>query len=144
MATIETTYPGELRTEAKHVQSGKRIITDAPLDNKGKGEAFSPTDLLSASLGSCMLTLMGIASGEHKINIDGTSCSITKIMASEPRRVCEIQITFTFPKENYTDKQKAILERAAITCPVAKSLHPDLLQNIVFNYSAVTSSVGTA
>lgn len=134
MATIETTYLGELRTEATHIQSGNKTITDAPLDNKGKGEAFSPSDLLSASLGSCMLTIMGITSREHDINIDGTTCSITKIMASEPRRVSEIQITFNFPKGDYTDKQRAILERAAITCPVAKSLHPDLLQNIVFNF----------
>lgn len=134
MATIETTYLGELRTEATHVKSEIKIITDAPLDNQGKGEAFSPTDLLSASLGSCMLTLMGIASREHTINIDGTNCSITKIMASEPRRVSEIQITFNFPKGDYTDKQKVILERAALTCPVAKSLHPDLIQNITFNF----------
>ncbi len=134
MATIETTYLGELRTEATHVQSCIKIITDAPVDNHGKGEAFSPTDLLSASLGSCMLTLMGIASREHTINIDGTSCSITKIMASEPRRVSEIQVTFNFPKGDYTDKQKVILERAALTCPVAKSLHPDLIQNITFNF----------
>ena len=134
MATIETTYLGELRTEATHVLSGNKTITDAPLDNKGKGEAFSPSDLLSASLGSCMLTIMGIAAGEHDINIDGTSCSITKIMASEPRRVSEIQITVNFPKGDYTDKQRVILERAALSCPVAKSLHPDLLQNVVFNF----------
>jgi putative redox protein len=134
MATIETTYLGELRTEATHVQSGKKTITDAPLDNQGKGEAFSPTDLLSASLGSCMLTIMGIASREHDINIDGTTCSIIKIMASDPRRVGEIKITFNFPKVDYTEKQKVILERAAITCPVAKSLHPDLLQSVVFNF----------
>jgi uncharacterized OsmC-like protein len=134
MATIETTYIGELRTEATHVFSGNRIITDAPLDNQGKAEAFSPTDLLSASLGSCMFTIMGIAAREHEIQIDGTTCSITKIMASEPRRVAEIQIIFNFPDIRYTDKQKLILERAAIHCPVAKSLHPDLVQNITFNF----------
>lgn len=134
MATIETTYIGELRTEATHVFSGNRIITDAPLDNQGKAEAFSPTDLLSASLGSCMFTIMGIAAREHEIQIDGTTCSITKIMASEPRRVAEIQIIFNFPDIRYTDKQKLILERAALHCPVAKSLHPDLVQNITFNF----------
>jgi len=134
MATIETTYIGELRTEATHVFSGNRIITDAPLDNQGKAEAFSPTDLLSASLGSCMFTIMGIAAREHDIQIDGATCSITKIMAADPRRVSEIQIVFNFPDIRYTDKQKLILERAAIHCPVAKSLHPDLVQNITFNF----------
>lgn len=134
MATIETIYLGELRTEAKHVLSGDKVITDAPLDNQGKGEAFSPTDLMSASLGSCMLTIMGIAAREHGFNIDGTSCSITKIMAADPRRVSEIQINFDFPAIQYGDKQKLILEKAARNCPVAKSLHPDLIQNVNFNF----------
>lgn len=134
MATIETTYLGDLRTEAKHVLSSNEIITDAPLDNQGKGAAFSPTDLMSASLGSCMFTIMGIAAREHGIEIDGSSCSITKIMAAEPRRVSEIQISFKFPDIRYTDKQKLILERAARNCPVAKSLHPDLIQSISFNF----------
>ena len=134
MATIETRYLGELRTEAKHVLSGNTLITDAPLDNQGKGEAFSPSDLMSASLGSCMLTIMGIAAQEHGIDINGSTCSITKIMASEPRRVSEIQIHFYFPAINYSDKQKIILERAAKNCPVAKSLHPDLVQNVRFNF----------
>jgi putative redox protein len=134
MATIETSYLGELRTEAKHVLSGNTLITDAPLDNQGKGEAFSPTDLMSASLGSCMLTIMGIAAKEHGIDINGSTCSITKIMASEPRRVSEIQIHFNFPAINYSDKQKLILERAAKNCPVAKSLHPDLVQMVRFNF----------
>lgn len=134
MATIETKYPGDLRTEAMHVSSGNQIITDAPVDNQGKGAAFSPTDLMSASLGSCMFTIMGIAAREHGINIDGSSCSITKIMAAEPRRVSEIRISFNFPDIRYTDKEKAILERSALNCPVAKSLHPDLIQNITFNF----------
>ncbi len=136
MATIESIYLGDLRTEATHLFSGNKTITDAPLDNKGKAESFSPSDLLTASLGSCMMTIMGIAAREHGIQIDGTTCSLTKIMASEPRRVSEIQVVLTFPKEDYTPKEKAILERAAITCPVAKSLHPDLIQNIKFNYGA--------
>jgi putative redox protein len=134
MATIETIYLGGLRTEAKHVLSENTLITDAPLDNQGKGEAFSPTDLMSASLGSCMFTIMGIAAREHGIDIDGSTCSITKIMAAEPRRVSEIQISFNFPAINYSDKQKLILERAAKNCPVAKSLHPDLVQNVSFNF----------
>ena len=134
MATIHTKYLGDLRTEATHIQSGNVIITDAPLDNKGKGEAFSPSDLLTSALGSCMLTIMGITAREQDINIDGTTCSITKIMASDPRRVSEVQITFNFPQGNYSEKDKTILKRSAETCPVAKSVHPDLIQNLVFNF----------
>ena len=134
MATIETVYLGELRTEATHVRSDNKLITDAPVDNNGKGEAFSPSDLLATALGSCMLTIMGMAAREQEINMDGTTCSITKIMAAEPRRVGETQITFNFPKANYSDKVKTVLQRAALTCPVAKSLHPDLLQNVAFNF----------
>ena len=98
MPTIKTTYQGELRTEAVHVQSGTHIITDAPVDNQGKGEAFSPTDLLSASLASCMMTIMGIAGRTHNIALDGTTCDITKIMSASPRKVAEIQISFQFPQ----------------------------------------------
>lgn len=134
MATIQTTYLGELRTEATHVYSGNKTITDAPLDNQGKAESFSPTDLLTASLGSCMITIMGIAAREHGINIEGTTCTLTKIMASDPRRVSEIQVVLNFPKGDYTDREKAILERSALNCPVAKSLHPDLVQKVTFNY----------
>jgi uncharacterized OsmC-like protein len=135
MATVETVYLGELRTEARHVRSGEKILTDAPVDNQGKGEAFSPTDLLATALGSCMLTVMGIAAREQKVSIDGTTCSITKIMGTEPRRVEEVQITFNFPANDYTDKVKIILERAAHTCPVSKSLHPDLKETLVFNWA---------
>jgi putative redox protein len=134
MATIESVYLGELRTEATHVRSANKLITDAPLDNNGRGEAFSPSDLLATALGSCMLTIMGMAAHEQGVDMDGTTCSITKIMASEPRRVSEAQITFNFPKAIYSDKAKAVLQRAALTCPVAKSLHPDLLQNVTFNF----------
>lgn len=134
MATIESVYLGELRTEATHVYSGTKTITDAPLDNKGKAESFSPSDLLTASLGSCMMTIMGIAAREHGVDIEGTTCSLTKIMATDPRRVSEIQVVLTFPSASYSDKEKSILERSALTCPVAKSLHPDLLQNVKFVY----------
>ena len=134
MATIETYYEGSLRTIAKHVASDAIIVTDAPVDNHGKGAAFSPTDLLSASLGSCMLTVMGIACQTHGIHIDGTKMNITKIMASNPRRVCEIQIDFSFPHLTFDDHQKLILERAARTCPVALSLHPDIKQTIRFDW----------
>ncbi|MBC7743575.1 MAG: OsmC family protein [Flavobacterium sp.] len=138
MATIETNYLGDLRTEATHIQSGNKLITDAPLDNKGKGEAFSPSDLLAAALGSCMLTIMGITAREQGINIEATTCSIVKIMASDPRRVSEVQIKFNFPIANYSDKIQTILKRAAYNCPVAKSLHPDILQNVVFDFAGET------
>jgi putative redox protein len=133
METIRTKYSGNLRTEAKHVKSGEIIVTDAPVDNNGRGETFSPTDLLAASLGSCMLTVMGIAARTHEIKFDETEISITKIMVSNPRRVAEIAIDFQLP-EYYTDKEKQILEKTALTCPVALSLHPDLKQTITFNY----------
>lgn len=132
--TINTLYIGELRTEATHVKSGNILITDAPLDNKGKGEAFSPTDLLATSLGSCMITIMGIAAREHGFNIDGTRAKIWKIMASDPRRVGEVKIELTFPRHDYTEKEKKIIERSAFTCPVYLSLHPDLKKTITFNY----------
>lgn len=131
--TSTITYLGDLRTEATHTQSQEKIITDAPVDNKGKGEAFSPTDLLATSLGNCMLTIMGIAAREREINIEGTSCAITKIMAADPRRVSEIHAEIAFTG-SYIDKEKAILEHAAKTCPVFYSLHPDILKVITFKY----------
>lgn len=138
MTTIESIYLGELRCESIHTKSGQKLISDAPLDNQGKGEAFSPTDLLATALGTCMLTVMGIAAREHHINMNGTSCNIVKIMASNPRRVSEVQIEFIFPKGmKYSDKEKAILERTALTCPVAKSVHPDLIQQVKFHYELV-------
>ena len=132
--TIETIYTGELRTQATHLASQNTIITDAPLDNNGKGEAFSPTDLLAASLGSCMLTIMGIAANTHGFSIDGTKISITKIMAANPRRVGEIIVDFTFSNNNYNDKEKMLIEKAAASCPVALSLHPDIKQTVQFNW----------
>lgn len=133
MKTAEITYLGNLRTEATHKLSGKQIITDAPTDNQGKGEAFSPTDLLSTSLGCCMLTIMGIVSNRHSLDIAGTRVEITKIMDANPRRVVEIVVQMTLPK-TYTTKEKDLLENAALTCPVAKSLHPDIKQTVSFVY----------
>lgn len=133
MATIETIYKGGLRTEATHIQSGTKIITDAPVDNHGKGEAFSPTDLMSASLASCMLTIMGIAANSHGINMDDTECSVTKIMAADPRRVSEIVVNFRFP-QTYTEKEQKILERAALTCPVHISLNENLKKTVDFGW----------
>jgi putative redox protein len=134
MKTSKITYTGNLRTEAIHLQSGSTIITDAPTDNNGKGEAFSPTDLLSTSLGCCMLTIMGIVAERHNIKIEGTTVEITKKMEANPRRVGEIIVEFTMPKNSYSDKDKELLEHTARTCPVAKSLSQELKQTVIFNY----------
>jgi len=134
MHTIENKYLGQLRIESTHLKSGNKIISDAPTDNNGKGEAFSPTDLVSSALGSCMLTIMGIKANNSGIDIEGARVNITKIMSANPRKIEEIKVDFFMPKNNYSDKEKIILERAAKTCPVALSLHPDLKQTIIFNY----------
>lgn len=137
MATIQTFYIDELRTEATHVYSGTKLITDAPIDNQGKAESFSPTDLLAASLGSCMITIVGIAARTHgfELKLRGTKMDITKIMKSDPRRVGEIQVEMTFPEgSDFTEKEKKIIEHTSRTCPVALSLHPDLVQTWTFNW----------
>src|SRR5580698_6912856 len=123
--TSKVIYTGSLRTTAEHLKSGSKIITDAPLDNHGKGEAFSPTDLMATSLANCMLTVMGIACQSRNINIDGTVAEVTKIMAANPRRVAEIQVKLTFPPMKYTDDEKKLIEHTARICPVAQSLHPN-------------------
>ena len=128
-------YLGDLRTENTHLKSGNVVITDAPTDNNGRGEAFSPTDLLCTSLAACALTLMGIAANNHAIKMGSVKAEITKVMGIEPRRVVEIIINYSFGKENsYTEKEKKILENSARTCPVAKSLNPEIKQNITFKY----------
>ena len=134
MPTIYTEYLGDLRTKALHLQTGNILITDAPLDNQGKGEAFSPTDTLATALGSCMLTIMGIAARTHGFNIDGTKLTITKIMANDPRRVSEVILEFELAQNSYSEKEKGIIYKAAKGCPVARSLHPDLKQTIIMNY----------
>jgi uncharacterized OsmC-like protein len=134
MKTSKITYLGNLRTESIHLHSGETILTDAPIDNNGRGQAFSPTDLLSTSLGNCMMTIMGIVAERHGINMEGTTIEITKIMESNPRRVGEIIVEFTMPKKNYTEKEKELLENAAHTCPVAKSLSSELKQTVIFHY----------
>lgn len=138
METVKTIYQGNLRTSATHVKSGNVIITDAPVDNQGKGEAFSPTDLLATSLGSCMMTIIGIAAQTHNFNVDGTTIRITKIMAENPRRVGEIIVEFDFPERAYSEKEKAIIWNAAKTCPVHLSLHPDLIKTIRMNFLELT------
>jgi putative redox protein len=134
MVTMTAIYLGELRTEATHLKSGNRVITDAPTDNNGKGEAFSPTDLTCASLNSCMMTLMGMLADREAIDLKGLRAEIVKIMASSPRKIAEIQITFTHPDLKATDIQKEKLKRAAHTCPVALSLDPSIKQTITFNF----------
>src|SRR6266853_5376392 len=112
--TSEVTYLGELRTEAIHLQSGSKILTDAPKDNHGKGEAFSPTDLTATSLACCMISVMGIVSMKEGITqTDGAIAEVTKVMFADPRRIGEIHITVTFPKNNYSDKEKKMYEHAA-------------------------------
>jgi uncharacterized OsmC-like protein len=130
METATTIYKGDLRTGITHVRSGSRIITDAPVDNKGKGEYFSPTDMIASALGSCIFTIMGIAAREHGFSIDGATCKITKIMAENPRRIGEIRIEFDFTAREYTDKQKKILDYCVKTCPVALSLNESIYQNV--------------
>ncbi len=137
MATIQTHYIDELRTEAEHLYSGTRLLTDAPLDNQGKAESFSPTDLLAASLGSCMITVVGIAARTQGFEerLRGTRIDITKIMKSDPRRVGEIVVDIHFPTgSNFNEKEQKIIENTARNCPVAKSLHPDLIQSWTFNW----------
>lgn len=135
MATSQVNYLGGLRTESIHLKSGTKITTDAPPDNHGKGEFFSPTDLMATSLANCMLTIIGIAAQTHGFNIDGATAEVTKIMANDPRRVAEIGIRLNFPHNNYSDKERKIIEHAVHNCPVAKSLHPDLKQNVSINYN---------
>tara|TARA_B100000029_G_C17286135_1_gene855269 strand:+ start:120 stop:527 length:408 start_codon:yes stop_codon:yes gene_type:complete len=135
MTDSEVIYNGNLKAESKHIQSGKKIMTDAPIDNNGKGEAFSPTDLVATSLANCMLTVMGISAHRNKIDIKGTRAAVNKVMGTDPRRITEIKIKFYFPN-NYEDNHKKSLELAALNCPVAKSLSQDIKQKIDFNYKA--------
>lgn len=133
MATSNVTYLGDLRTSSIHLQSGTEIISDAPLDNNGRGEAFSPTDTVANSLASCMFTVMGIKAKEMNVDFSGATAEVTKIMAAEPRRISEIQVTFSM-NVFADEKTKIILERTAFTCPVYFSLHPDIKKVIVFNW----------
>ena len=133
--TIKTKYLGQLRCESLHVKSGNTLITDAPVDNKGKGEAFSPTDLLATALATCMITIMGIQANQHGMNIDGVECDVTKIMSAQlPRKVIEVVIDFRFAANNFSEEQKQILRDAAYSCPVALSVHPDLKKTVTFNF----------
>lgn len=131
--TSQIVYEGDLRTIATHLSSGTEIETDAPVDNKGKGERFSPTDLIATALGSCMLTIMGLKAHDMGLILEGTNINITKIMIPDPRRIGEIKVIIQFPDVLIADdKQRIILERAAMTCPVFESLHPNMIKNVEF------------
>ena len=131
--TSKVTYLGDLRTECTHLQSGNTYITDAPLDNNGKGEAFSPTDTVATGLANCMMTVMGIKARDLDVDMKGTTAKVNKIMAADPRRISRIEVTFDFPFKT-DEKIRTILERTANTCPVHYSLHPDIEKVIVFNW----------
>jgi len=129
----KVTYSGDLRTEACHIQSGISIVTDAPLDNQGKGEAFSPTDLIATALASCMLTIMGIVAKRNNVKLIGTTAEVEKIMSSSPRKIKQIKINIFFIKD-FDKKIRRKLESAALTCPVSNSLNASLKKSINFIY----------
>lgn len=132
--TASIIYKGNLRCEAEHLQSKSTIETDAPTDNQGKGERFSPTDLLSVSLATCMLTTMGIKAADLNVNMDNAKADVTKHMGSDPRRVAKIEVSVSLPK-NIDEKERLILERSGNNCPVAKSVHPDIELVLKYDWS---------
>lgn len=134
MKTALIQYTGNLQTRATHLASGAEVVTDPPVDNHGRGEAFSPTDLMCASLGSCMLTLMGIACMTHGIDMGFPKVEMLKVMASDPRRVSAIHLNVMMDQKILSSKERTILENAAKTCPVAKSIHPDIEVILTFDY----------
>ena len=134
MNTSNIIYQGKLRTEATHIRSGKSILTDAPIDNQGKGDAFSPTDLVATALGTCMLTVMGIVAQRHGIDMTGTKADVEKVMGKNPRRIVEVKIHIKF-KNRIIPDDRIRLERAAHDCPVGNSLHPDLKEMVEFIYT---------
>ncbi|RAI89953.1 OsmC family protein [Algoriphagus yeomjeoni] len=134
MPTIKSSYLGNLRTESEHLQSGTQLLTDAPVDNNGKGEKFSPTDLVASALGSCMVTIMGIVATRDSVSLDGLTWEVTKIMQSNPRKISEILVDFHW--ENPINDAAMIqkLKNAAKTCPVALSLDPEIKQTLKFDF----------
>ncbi|MDW5290076.1 OsmC family protein [Formosa sp. PL04] len=131
--TSKVTYLGGLHTENLHIQSGNTFVTDAPVDNNGKGEAFSPTDTVATGLANCMMTVMGIKASGLNVNMEGTTAEVTKTMSIDPRRISKIEVVFHFPFQA-DDKTRKILEHTANTCPVHFSLHPDIEKVITFNW----------
>ena len=135
MDTAHVTYLGDLRTEAVHLRSGQRLISDAPPDNRGRGEAFSPSDMLSTSLACCMMTIMGIAARDRNIPLEGLKARVVKHMTPAPRKVERIEVHLELSGAGLDERDRALLENAARTCPVARSLREDLVQDIHFNYT---------
>jgi len=133
MTTSIIRYLGELRTSSMHLQSGTEVLTDAPTDNQGKGEAFSPTDMVANSLGTCMISIMAIKSKDLDLELKGSTAEVTKIMQSEPRKIARIEVILNMEVKTSV-KNKTILERSAMTCPVFLSLHPDIEKVITFNW----------
>jgi uncharacterized OsmC-like protein len=134
MITSKVTYLGSLRTMNEHLRSGATYVTDAPLDNRGKGEAFSPTDTVATALANCLLTVMGAKAGDMDIDISGATADVTKVMAADPRRISKIEVDIQLPYlEN--EKHRKILENTARTCPVLYSLHPDIEKDMRFSWS---------
>ena len=133
MSTAKVTYLGRLRTSCEHLASGTNIITDAPVDNKGQGQAFSPTDIVATALASCILTIIGIKATEINASIEGAQAVVNKVMASNPRRISQIKVEITLPSQDNL-KTQIVLERAGNTCPVFYSLHPDIQKNITYNW----------
>lgn len=131
MSTSKVTYLGNLRTECEHLKSGNTYITDAPTDNNGKGEAFSPTDTVATGLANCMLTVMGIKAHGLGVDLTTSTAVVTKTMATNPRRISKIEVVFSLP-ENVSEKNQKILENTGNTCPVHYSLHPDIEKEISF------------
>jgi uncharacterized OsmC-like protein len=135
--TSKVEYQGDLRTVMVHLQSNDAVITDAPTDNHGKGEAFSPTDLVATALASCMMTIMGIKANDLNIDISGTHATVKKHMSTTPRRISEIEVK-VYLNQNFDSKTQTILEKSALTCPVGQSLHPETKQTIQFIYPKTT------
>lgn len=131
---IESSYLGELRVSSTHLASNTEIITDAPLDNNGKGESFSPTDLVATALGTCMITVMGIYAGKNGILMPNVYSRTNKVMSSTPRKISKLKIEIIFGDNQLSEVEKKSLKDVALNCPVAKSLHPDLKQEIEFNF----------
>ena len=131
--TSKVQYKGNLRTECTHLKSGSVVSTDAPVDNNGNGVLFSPTDLVATSLASCMITVMGIKADQSGISFNKVQAEVLKSMESSPRRISEVKVKIEID-ENWSTKEKEIMERTGLTCPVAQSLHPDVKQNISFVY----------
>ena len=132
--TSEVTYEGGLRTRARHLRSGEEIVTDAPVDNHGRGRSFSPTDLAATSLASCILSVMGIVAEREGLDIAGARAEVTKVMAESPRRIATVRIALELPAGGFDPRQRKVLTRAAEACPVGRSLHPDLAQELTLSW----------